>query len=939
MVKRFGRIMTAANELKKDCRRMPFSRLNKTNTPPPQFLSYGIVPYLSTVNLRPAFRILCLLALLLPALAGKATHNRAGEIIYEHISGFTYRVTIITVTKASSFADRPYLKIYWGDEPSNVEESELDSLPRVVEQFLSGVDAKRNEYVGVHTYAGPGIFNLVVEDPNRNAGVVNIPQSVWQVFSIRSVLVISPLTGHNNSVQLLSPPTQQACFMQPWIHNPAAFDPDGDQLVFSLIPCTGLESEPIVGWELPDVATSSGDDLFTIDAVTGDVTWLVPPMPGEFNIAILIQEFRNGVFVGSVVRDMQITVVMCSNRPPVIDPLPDYCVEANDLLEIDVNWSDPDNNAVVATAYGGPFSQVENQATFNALSGQFAWTPRCEEVRPEPYLVTFSVTDNGFVNLTGLETVRITVVAPRVENPQAVSLGSSVELSWNVHPCAPIFNTLAASQVVYKIYRRHGLFGFEPELCELGVPEYTGYSFIGQVQGLNNTGFSDPNVVFGNTYCYMVVTCLPNGAISYASEEFCAEVKKDAAVMTKVSIGITDLTAGADTVWWSPPTDLDTTIFTGPYQYRLYHGTNTGPVNQLVYSSSVSDNLIWPDTTFIHQTLNTTERTQRYRVEFYSDGALVNSSAIAPSVYLTLQPLDNAMKLYMGAATPWSNYAWHIYRKGPDDADFAFLATADSAVYADEGLFNNRLYCYYVITEGRYDAPGVPDPIFNHSQQVCAQPYDQEPPCPPALAITSVCSDGFNELVWTNPNTTCADDVTAYNLYYAPVQGQPLTLLATIPAATDTTYLFTGEAPVFSLAGCYAVTALDSLNLWPDGNYYQNESALSGIVCADNCPVYFLPNVFTPNGDGRNDTFRPFDFRHVQDIDFKVFNRWGTVVFETADPTIGWNGTAAESGEVLADGVYYYTIQVNTVRLTGVVPEKFAGSIQLLDGKPPISSN
>ncbi|MFN9800610.1 MAG: hypothetical protein ACK54P_11400, partial [Bacteroidota bacterium] len=140
-----------------------------------------------------AFRVISaatsLAVLLLLSAPATATHNRAGEIVYEHITGFTYKVTIITVTKASAYADRPYLKIYWGDEPSNVLESQLDSLERVVELFLTGVDAKRNEYIGYHTYTGPGIFNLVVEDPNRNAGVINIPQSVWQVFSIRSVLV------------------------------------------------------------------------------------------------------------------------------------------------------------------------------------------------------------------------------------------------------------------------------------------------------------------------------------------------------------------------------------------------------------------------------------------------------------------------------------------------------------------------------------------------------------------------------------------------------------------------------------------------------------------------------------------------------------------------------------------------------------------------------
>jgi hypothetical protein len=99
--------------------------------------------YIQSVKLIRKLSALLLTAVLLTsAQSAFATHNRAGEIIYEHVSGFTYKVTIITVTKASAYADRPYLKIYWGDEPSDVLETELDSLERVVENFLPGVDAK-----------------------------------------------------------------------------------------------------------------------------------------------------------------------------------------------------------------------------------------------------------------------------------------------------------------------------------------------------------------------------------------------------------------------------------------------------------------------------------------------------------------------------------------------------------------------------------------------------------------------------------------------------------------------------------------------------------------------------------------------------------------------------------------------------------------------------
>ena len=45
-----------------------------------------------------------------------ATHNRAGEITYTHVSGLTYEIQITTYTKSTAPADRPFLYLYWGDE-------------------------------------------------------------------------------------------------------------------------------------------------------------------------------------------------------------------------------------------------------------------------------------------------------------------------------------------------------------------------------------------------------------------------------------------------------------------------------------------------------------------------------------------------------------------------------------------------------------------------------------------------------------------------------------------------------------------------------------------------------------------------------------------------------------------------------------------------------
>lgn len=69
-----------------------------------------------------------------------------------------------------------------------------------------------------------------------------------------------------------------------------------------------------------------------------------------------------------------------------------------------------------------------------------------------------------------------------------------------------------------------------------------------------------------------------------------------------------------------------------------------------------------------------------------------------------------------------------------------------------------------------------------------------------------------------------------------------------------------------------------------------------------------IPNAFSPNGDGNNDIFRILNITNQTLIEFKIFNRWGTFVFETTDPKKGWDGKY--KGEEQPIGVYGYIIRI-----------------------------
>ena len=55
---------------------------------------------------------------------------------------------------------------------------------------------------------------------------------------------------------------------------------------------------------------------------------------------------------------------------------------------------------------------------------------------------------------------------------------------------------------------------------------------------------------------------------------------------------------------------------------------------------------------------------------------------------------------------------------------------------------------------------------------------------------------------------------------------------------------------------------------------------------------FYTPNAFTPDGDGRNDTFKPFGIGIDRDnYEFYIFNRWGQLIYEGYDPDDVWDGT------------------------------------------------
>lgn len=101
------------------------------------------------------------------------------------------------------------------------------------------------------------------------------------------------------------------------------------------------------------------------------------------------------------------------------------------------------------------------------------------------------------------------------------------------------------------------------------------------------------------------------------------------------------------------------------------------------------------------------------------------------------------------------------------------------------------------------------------------------------------------------------------------------------------------------------------------------------VVTQEECPVY-IPSAFSPNDDGLNDIFKIYPNQNLlgEFIVFKVFDKWGAIVYETQNfnpADAGWDGT--HKGKELNPGTYTYVIQIET---SGGQMEQYSGEVNLL---------
>jgi gliding motility-associated-like protein len=207
-------------------------------------------------------------------------------------------------------------------------------------------------------------------------------------------------------------------------------------------------------------------------------------------------------------------------------------------------------------------------------------------------------------------------------------------------------------------------------------------------------------------------------------------------------------------------------------------------------------------------------------------------------------------------------------------------------------------------------------------------------PSSPATTISGI-DFGTSIFQWTVDNGPCGvstDDLTihVFDASEAPADAGPdqaycldttETDMHAVPLVSQTAIgiwtLLEGTADILDLND--TASAVENLGvgtnifLWTVENGVCPSTSDTMLITIDDCFEFTIPDAFSPNGDGVNDTYVILGLETYRDNSFQVFNRWGTQVLERSPYNNDWDGRSEASmnwGDELPEGTYYYILDL-----------------------------
>ena len=280
----------------------------------------------------------------------------------------------------------------------------------------------------VWTYTGTVTFPAACTDWTyswnmccRNAQITNLASPASQDSYMDGVV---NTTVCNSSPQFYSIPTPYICAGQPFCYSLGTADPDNDSLAFTLVnPQDGPAPPTNIPYTIPHTVN---------EPLTSTVPWTFNPASGEFCftpdiaqigvVKIQVDEYRNGVLIGTSYRELQIIVQACSNQqpnfnsPPVTNVTGGVLVDSTvievcpgDNMTFTVLASDPnvDNITMNSNILALPGATWTTSCVCSPVTGTFDWTPTVADIGT--YFLSINIQDDG-CPILGTQYLNVTII-------------------------------------------------------------------------------------------------------------------------------------------------------------------------------------------------------------------------------------------------------------------------------------------------------------------------------------------------------------------------------------------------------------------------------------------------------------------------------------------------------------------------------------------------
>src|SRR6185437_1741344 len=327
------------------------------------------------------------------------------------------------------------------------------------------------------------------------------------------------------------------------------------------------------------------------------------------------------------------------------------------------------------------------------------WQTSCNDIREQPYQITFRAQDNpgaGATPLVDYKTMLITVLGPKPTNLTVTGSGKGFLLSWLPYSCHN------ADSI--EIFRKECSSGYIPQPCQQGLSSSAGYNYVGSVPG-NATSYTDTTITSRTAlYCYVIVAAFPFPGYgkSVPSDEVCGSLSLNVPIISNVTVTQTDSAKGKITIKWFQPFQ-DTASLSKPYTYSVQRAVNNGSIYTTIASGLT-------DTTYTDSLLNTVKNQYTYKILFYygTPSTYSGSSESASSVFLKGKSNGLSATLTWQAIDPWNAKGLYqvIYREhkpGNFILEDSILASSNASEYIDtKNLVKGDTFCYYIETRGKY---------------------------------------------------------------------------------------------------------------------------------------------------------------------------------------------------------------------------------------------